>query len=303
MATLALDIGATKIATALLTEDLSPITKFECTISDSPDPWAKYSAQLSEMLATHSATQIDLVGIASAGPINTTAGTISPVNIPSWREFNIVQSLRTLVPAHSFLLQDAVALTIAEHDRGAAQGIENFLGMVVSTGIGGGLFINGQAHYGDTGNAGYFGHHVIEMGASQCACGRSGCTERFASGTSMVRTAHESGWIGVDFQELAQSATAGDKVAIAAIDAGTKALAISFVNLAAILDLNLIVVGGGVSQAGEIYWGPLRRHLDIEKAKVPFLKDLTLKPSLLARDAGLIGAAIAAKSHFDSKLT
>jgi glucokinase len=189
---------------------------------------------------------------------------------------------------------DGMAVADAEHQLGAGRGSRNMLGMVVSTGVGGGLILNGNLIAGQSGNVSFFGHHSINHTGRRCTCGRIGCVEAYASGPSMVRRARELGWDGEsdDFIALAESARNGDSKALTAIDEGTHALAVAIINVAAINDLDLVVIGGGVSHAGDIYWNPLMRHIAAESSAISFLSGLKIKRAELLRDSGLLGAAL-----------
>ena len=192
------------------------------------------------------------------------------------------------------MVGDAVALAVAEHAIGAGSGSRNMLGMVVSTGIGGGIIVNSEPLEGDFGNAGYFGHTVVGDYDGGCNCGRIGCVEGYASGISMVRFAKKSGWNGEDFVALAQAARTGDTNAIAAIEFGTEHLAKAIINIAQIFDLHCVVVGGGVIEAGDIYWQPLKKALLSHSTSLNLVQPIKLLPAQLERDAGLIGAAMVA---------
>ena len=110
----------------------------------------------------------------------------------------------------------------------------------------------------------------------------------------MVRRAQDLGWNSpaTDFIALAQSARDGDSTAIQVIDEGAHALAVSIINVCVINDLDLVVVGGGVSQAGDIYWQQLLKHIATEASHIAFLADLKIKKAELLRDSGLLGAAL-----------
>ena len=291
----AVDIGATKAAIAIVSNKLEVIKKTEVPTGSNSDIWSRIE-KATQLLIDSFNFQIDGVGIASAGPINLKTGSISPVNISNWREFPIVERFSKLLGASNIVLHgDAVALAHAEYKIGAGKGCTSMLGMVVSTGIGGGLIINGKVFNGISGNAGYFGHHSISYQSEVCNCGRSGCVELFASGPKMVAYAKEIGWQGIsdDFQALAESAKSGDQIALTSINKGAQALANGIVNVLCILDINTVVVGGGVTQAGAIYWDALSKHVQAESQKVDFIKQVDLRKSELSRDAGLIGAALA----------
>ncbi len=292
---LAVDIGGTKATVASI--DSSFAIHSRCEISTG-------SAQNLEQVlidATHqvlAATPGELigVGIGSAGPLDLVHGTISPVNIPSWRDFEIVDLYQNLLKCDRVVLHgDGMAVAHAEYQLGAGRGSSNMLGMVVSTGVGGGLILNGQLISGNSGNASFFGHHSINHTGATCVCGRVGCLEAYASGPSMVKRAIALGWNAPDatFIELAQSARDDDSIARQVIDEGAHALAVGIINVCAITDINLVVVGGGVSHAGDIYWKPLLSHIEAEGSKISFLSNLEIKKAELSRDAGLLGAVLA----------
>ena len=286
--TLALDIGATKIAVAVLDKDHSISERLQLPSNMLPSIWQELEPILRKF-------EVERVGIASAGPINLLKGTISPVNIPQWREFPIVSLVGEIFPNIPIgLLGDGTAVALAENKLGAGVGVSNMLGVVVSTGIGGGLVLNGKAFHGETGNAALFGHHAIGFNSgTRCDCGRIGCLESFARGPKMVEYAMRQGWRGgSDFIALAQSAREGDLVALDAIDKGSLALAVGITNVLNIVDIHTVVIGGGVSFAGPIYWEPFLKHFKAERSHAGFLDEVNVYPAKLQADAGLIGASL-----------
>jgi glucokinase len=294
---LAVDVGATKVAIATIGEDFSVHQKQEVlTRADNgAQLWSSIEKVIQEFLKSESGTLIG-IGVASAGPLNILNGTLSPVNIPIWRDFPIIDHLKKMSGDKKVVLHgDALALAHAEHRIGAGRGLKNMLGMVVSTGIGGGLILDGKVFRGETGNSCYIGHHSINFEGRMCACGRRGCVEAYASGPQMVAIAHENGWNpNLDsFIDLAQSAREGNVIAVDAISQGTRALSIGIVNFVGTLDINHVVIGGGVAQAGEIFWNPLQKHFETESKAIGFLKDVHLHKAELQRDAGVLGAALA----------
>lgn len=299
---LAVDIGATKVALALVNQNFVVEHKYEVFVQDNLNLWSEI-VEITRKLMTHAEGHIIGVGIGSAGPLHLDSGSISPVNIPVWRNFPIVAKFCELTGSQNVVLHgDAMALTHAEYLIGAAQGSENMLGIVVSTGIGGGLILNGSLVKGDTGNAYFIGHHTINYDGIECACGRRGCVETYSSGPRMVAIAISRGWNGEEsFISLANSAREGDQIALAAIDEGARALAIGIVNSLCSLDIRTVVIGGGVSQAGDVYWGPLRHHILNEARYTKFISDISVRPAKLQRDAGLIGAALGVLDQSASK--
>ena len=291
---LAVDIGATKAALGIVDEKFQILDKVEVPTGAGTEIWRDIEGASKSLLSKTNGNCIG-VGIGSAGPLHLDDGQISPVNIPNWRKFPIVNKFASLVGTPNVVLHgDAMALAHAEYRLGAGQDANNMLGMVVSTGIGGGLILGGKLFTGVTGNASYFGHHTISFEGKQCTCGRIGCVETYASGPKMVEHALSIGWKSEqhDFRNLAEAARKGDRFAIESIDRGTLALANAIVNVLGILDINTVVIGGGVSQAGDIYWNPLRKHVLHEAKFAGFLEEIDLRPAKLDRDAGLLGAAL-----------
>jgi glucokinase len=293
---LGVDVGGTKIAIALVDGKLGVSERIDVPSSatDGFELWGRIADATKEILSKAD-TEVVGIGIGSAGPIYPNPGTVSPVNIPVWRDFPLVECFRDVFQIERVSLHgDAMALAHAEHKIGAGVGSRNMLGIVVSTGIGGGLILDNQLFEGESGNTSYFGHSSINFQGKLCVCGRTGCVETYASGPNMVALAKELGWQGTSdsFIEVAASARAGDAFALQAIETGSKALAVGLVNFVGSLDIGHIVIGGGVAQAGDIYWNPLLKHIRAEAEFYGFLRDLKVSPAKLTTDAGLIGAAL-----------
>lgn len=291
---LAVDIGGTKATVASVDSAFKILQRREISTGSAPDLEIALGQACDEVLQSTPGDLIG-VGIGSAGPLDLVEGTISPVNIPSWRPFKVVEFFQSRTRSADVILHgDGMAVADAEHQLGAGRGSRNMLGMVVSTGVGGGLILNGNLIAGQSGNVSFFGHHSINHTGRICTCGRVGCVEAYASGPSMVRRAEERGWVSEsgDFIALAEAARNGDAIALKAIDEGAHALAVAIINVAAINDLELVVIGGGVSHAGDIYWEPLMRHIAKETVNISFLQNLKIKKAELLRDSGLLGAAL-----------
>jgi len=293
--TLALDIGGTKIAAALVGPDGALVHREQLPTphADSEQVWAAVDALIGNALAAAVGHPLRGVGVGSAGPIDVVAGTVSPLNIVAWQQFPLVRRIgeRTGLPVR--LAGDVVCLAMGEHWRGAGRGTQFLLGMVVSTGIGGGLVQGGAPYLGSSGNAGHIGHVIVEPGGPRCACGGRGCVEAVASGPHLARWAHEHGWDAppdADAKALAEAAGRGDPIAVQAFSRGAEAIAVAIASAAAVCDLDLVVLGGGVANAGEVLFGPLRAALP-RYAGLSFLRDLRVVPAELGGNAGLVGAA------------
>ncbi|GAU67299.1 putative sugar kinase [Streptomyces sp. NBRC 110611] len=301
--TAALDIGGTKIAGALVDADGGLIVRAARPTPADKDGAAVMRAVaevLRELTAGPEWARVTAVGIGSAGPVNARAGTVSPVNIPGWRDFPLVAGVRALVGERPVtLVGDGVAMTAAEHWQGAARGHANALCMVVSTGVGGGLVLDGRLHPGPTGNAGHIGHISVDLDGDLCPCGARGCVERIASGPNIARRALADGWLpGPDGDTsavaVAASARAGDPVAVRSFERAAQALAAGIAATATLVEIDIAVIGGGVAGAGEVLFAPLRAALRAY-ATLSFVSDLTVVPAQMGTDAGVVGAAAAAQ--------
>lgn len=294
MLTLALDIGGTKLAVGVVDDSGALRHRAETPTprADAETIWAAAENLLSGALAAAGGT-VDAIGIASAGPIDVPAGTVSPINIFAWQRFPIVARTAEVTGAPARLGGDGLCMALGEQWRGAAVGAGFLLGMVVSTGVGGGLVVDGAPFHGRTGNAGHVGHVVVEPDGSPCTCGGHGCVETVAAGPWLVRWAREHGWrasADSSARELADDARRGNPVALQAFGRGADALARMIASVAATCDLDLVVIGGGVARAGTLLFDPLRAALN-HYAGLSFLHDLQVVPARLGGDAGLIGAA------------
>jgi glucokinase len=199
---------------------------------------------------------------------------VSPLNVPAWRNFPLRERLATLngLPVH--IDNDAKALALGEGWVGAAQGVRNYVAMVVSTGVGGGIVLDGRLLDGATGNAGHIGHVIVEPSGRICACGAQGCLEAEASGPS-IREA-----TGLDPQEV------GEDVRRRVGTLVGRAVA----TVANLLDLRLAVVAGSVALGyGETFFAAAQAELDA-RARIEFVRGVRIVPAGLGDRGPLVGA-------------
>ena len=190
---------------------------------------------------------------------------------------------------------DAICLVAGEHWRGAGRGRSNVLGMVVSTGVGGGLVLDGRLVEGASGNAGHVGHVVVDPDTGpECGCGGRGCAEAIARGPALVAWAQSQGWRpeqkDATAKELAADGAAGHPVGIAAMRRAGRALGIAIASATCLCDLEVVSVGGGLSQAGPLIFDPLEEALRAH-ARLGFARQVSVVPAALGQSAGLVGAA------------
>ncbi|UED82793.1 ROK family protein [Streptomyces profundus] len=296
----AVDIGGTKIAGALVTgegELLHRVQRPTPAKESASDVLRAVTEVVTSLVRTRDWSRVRALGIGSAGPLDARLGTVSPVNIPGWREFPLVEGVRkTVGELPVSLVGDGAAIAAGEHWIGAARGRSNALCMVVSTGVGGGLIVGDRLYPGPTGNAAHIGHISVDFNGDRCPCGGRGCVERIASGTNIARYALAAGWRPAEpagdatAAGVAVSAAAGDPIALEAFDRSARALAAGIAATATLVELETVVVGGGVSQSGAVLFDPLRRALG-EYATLPYVRGIDVLPAQLGTDAGLVGAA------------
>jgi glucokinase len=294
---LAVDLGGTKVEAALVdhTGRLLPGSRMRDTTR--PE---KTRAELATAVSgvveralskLPEGAQLIGVGIGAAGPVTEDAGLVSPLNLPAWRSYPLRDLVAEQVPHHPVTLRmDGLCITLAEHWVGAARGYENVMGMVISTGIGGGLILHGNTVSGPTGNAGHIGHVEVAGYDDPCACGGTGCVEAIASGPNSVAWARAQGWEGTTGEDLAASHRAGDPVALRVVERAGRAIGHAIASATALVDLELVAIGGGFSRVAPELFDHIRSAI-AERQEFSFVTKVLVVPSALSSDGPLIGAA------------
>ncbi|WP_106210847.1 ROK family protein [Glaciihabitans tibetensis] len=298
---LALDFGGTKTEAALVDESGRVVagTRFRQSTGGAANS-AQLSAAVTSVVqravaAMPAGATLLGVGIGSAGPVHAVGDLVSPLNLPVWRRF----ALRDLVAdqvAKRFpdvpvvLRMDGLCITLAEHWVGAARGYNNVMGMIVSTGIGGGLILDGRTVSGPTGNAGHIGHVEVAGFDDPCACGGRGCVEAIASGPKTVAWARSQGWHGATGEDLAASFAQGDVIASAAFRRSGRAIGQAIASATSLVDLDVVVIGGGFSNATPVLFDHVREAV-ATRGEFDFVTKVQVLPSGLSGDGPLIGAA------------
>jgi len=300
---LAVDIGGTKMAAGVVERSGRLITWTQVpTARDVDDErlWRNLEDLLLEVLDTAKVAdtaELSGIGCGCGGPMEWPARLVSPLNIPAWRKFPLRERLAARfgrgagpVRVHN----DAICVAAGEHWRGAGRGQRNVLGMVVSTGVGGGLILNNRLIDGASGNAGHIGHVVVYPDGPVCVCGGRGCLEAIARGPALATWAQQHGWRpdqpDVTAKDLAADAAQGHEVAIDALRRAGRALGIAIASATSLCDLDVVAIGGGLSQAGPLLFEPLHEALAIH-AKLDFTRKVRVVPTALGQNAGLVGAA------------
>jgi glucokinase len=291
---LAVDIGGTKLAAAWAVGDGTLRGRRAVPTPDGPDADDVFGVLVELLDAVCDGVTPKAVGVGCGGPMTWPEGEISALNIPAWRSFPLRARLAEHFPGVPVVVHnDAVAMALGEQRYGAGRGARAFLGVVVSTGVGGGLILDGRVISGPTGNAGHVGHVVADPDGPSCSCGGVGCLEAIARGPATVAWAVEQGWAPPsgepDGRQLVAAARDGDAVALAALTRAGRALGVALASVAAALDLDRIAIGGGLANAGGLLLDPARAGFD-RHARLDFTRRCRIVAAELGGDAGLVGA-------------
>ena len=244
------------------------------------------------------------IGVGVAGLVDTASGTLQWMPHRPGTALALGGDLQRRLGIPVVVDNDANLTGLAEARLGAGVGHRMVLTVTVGTGIGGGLMIDGKIERG-RGHLGEIGHMTVDPAGPRCACGRVGCWEAVASGTALDRAArmlaasdHPGGLAGAggeaDGIDLVAAAGAGDQEALAAVEAVAAALGRGLASLVAILDPDVIVVGGGVGAIGEPILGPARRAMMGAMPGGDHRRETPVVAARFGADAGLVGAALAA---------
>jgi glucokinase len=240
------------------------------------------------------------IGIGSPGPLNSRDGVIlGAYNIPGFVNLPIVSLIEDEFKVCTFLENDANAAAIGELWFGAGRGCRNFVYVTVSTGIGGGIIIDGDIYTGNTSNAGEIGHITMDPEGPLCTCGNTGCLEAFSSGTAIGRIANErlaangdsilKEYDKVTSIEVFEAASKGDRLAGEVIDYCMGYLGVGIASIVNFLDPEVVIIGGGVSKAGPAVFDRVRRIVE-ERCLKAIGQKVKIVPAGLGTDAGVVGA-------------
>ncbi len=272
---LAVDIGGTKMSAGLVTDEGVIVERVDVPTPARADAEALFDA-LANAVAAVDARGAVACGVGCGGPMDRGGEHVSPVNIPGWRAFPLRSRLAELVALPTFVDNDAKALALGEGWVGAAAGCANYLGMVVSTGVGGGIVLDGRLLDGADGNAGHIGHVIVEPDGHTCGCGARGCLEAEASGTAIARITGRA-------PKDADTAT---------IERTGTLIGRAIASVANLLDLRLAVIAGSVALGyGAPFFTAAQREVD-QRCHLDFTRgQVRVLPAKLGGNAPLIGAA------------
>ena len=308
---LGLDVGGTKLAAGVVAADgtvLSNLT-VPSRAEQGPDQMISRLLELGRdaVVAAGVAWQdVPAVGIACGGPLDPVAGVIqSPPNLPGWDDVPLVALVSSALDRPAVVDNDATAGALAEwwYGAGRSRNVRTLVYMTISTGVGGGLVLDGRVFRGAAGNAGELGHLTVDYRGRPCGCGRRGCLEAYASGTNIAARAREALASGepsslgaletLTSRDVAAAAAAGDPLATRIWDETTAILASAMANILDVFNPELVILGGGVTRAGEQLLGPVRAG-GLAQAMAPAARSAEIVLAELGDRLGVVSAAAVA---------
>ncbi len=311
---LALDIGGTKLAAGVVDHagQVLSFVRAQTKVEEGPDAVIERLLILGHEAMTesgHGRAAVTAVGIGCGGPLDPVSGRVQgPPGLPGWDDVPIVERVSAAYGLPAFLENDATAAVLGEHRFGPWGDIRHMLYLTVSTGVGGGVIYDGRLYRGAAGNGGEFGHVIIDWNGRLCGCGQRGCIEAYASGSSIARRAAEALAAGeassmseaaaVTAETVSSHARRGDPLAVRIWDETTAALGRAVAVMVNVAEPELVVLGGGVTRAGDALLLPVRR-LALSQAMRPAGAASRIELSSHGDAVGVIGAAASAFLHLE----
>ncbi len=306
MYTVGIDIGGTKIAGALVDIDGNIVAESKVP-TPAQDPDALVDAVVALVTELSLGREVLGVGVAAAGFIDADQANIIYAPNLSWRNEPFKAKLQAKLPLPVIIENDANAAAWAEFRYGAGKGFQHMVMLTIGTGVGGAVIVNGQMLRGGFGIAGELGHLRVVPNGKLCGCGQHGCLESYGSGTALLKAAKELASsdleIGSRLRELEAQAgeLTGAQVYTAILEKDPGALQIltelgswlgeAIGSLTAVLDPQVVVIGGGVSAAGDLLLNPIREAYLAHLPARGFRPELEIKGAEFVNDAGVVGAA------------
>ncbi|MGI8826900.1 MAG: ROK family protein [Chloroflexota bacterium] len=317
LANLVIDLGGTQVRTAVFGPDGVPRGRMHerSRLEDGPRGALAQMVRMGRASLQAASVERDRLGrvvVSCPGPLDSRAGVVlDPPNLPGWERVPLKAWLDGAFGVPSRIVNDANVAALGEFTAGAGRGTRNMVYLTISTGIGGGIIVDGELLEGSSGTAGEIGHMTIDLHGPTCPCGNVGCLEVLASGTSIARRFREAldalpdapneraDQRGFTAADVAFAAGDGDVLASTVFLECARAVGFGVVNCIHIFNPDAVVLGGGVVQAGPLLFGPVRETVERYTLAVP-RSAVRVERAELGDDAGLMGAALLALREGDS---
>ncbi len=305
--TVGIDVGGTKIAGGVVDEQghILATARRESPATDTDAIEHAIEDLVAELRTDH---EVVAVGVGAAGFVDSKRSTVLFAPNLAWRDEPLRTDLEKRIDLPVVIENDANAAAWGEFTFGAGEDVQDTLLVTVGTGVGGGIVLNGQLHRGAFGVAAEIGHMRVVPDGRICGCGNRGCWEQYASGTALVRDtkeqARQGSLIARDLVDRAggvvddisgplitEAAREGDSFAREQLASLGRWLGEGIASLTAVLDPAVVVIGGGVSEAGDLLLDPVRAHFKANLTGRHYRPELEVRAALLGNKAGMIGAA------------
>ncbi len=306
---LGIDIGGTKVMLALVSSDGLTLKRDRIETRAEEGPRKVVERIVESIKKTVGEVEIAGVGLGVPGPIDFSRGVVTLAPNLGWKNVAIVDLFSEKLDLPIYLENDALVAAWGEKTLGAGKGFENFIYMTISTGIGGGLILDGKLYRGAFGAGGEIGHMIIDPAGPTCGCGNQGCLEALASGKALARMGREAleqgRWPegpspeGITGSTITNWAKAGDQPSIEIIDRQARFLGLGLTNLTHILDPQAFVLGGGVMTAADLLLPRIKEAME-DYLMPGYAERLQVLPAKLGDIGGALGAAMVARD-FGSK--
>ena len=309
MIAIGIDIGGTSIKGAAVDSNgkvyesfVMPFVKEDCG--------EKIIRDLAELVKKYIKEQglegkIAGMGIGCPGSIDIEKGVVNYANNLGWNNLPIAKIMQETLPYPVRLINDANAAALGEAKFGAGKSYENIILLTLGTGVGGGIIVDGKLYEGNEGKGAELGHVVIELDGEQCSCGRKGCLEAYASATALIREAKKAMlsdkksvlWeLSPDIESIGgriifQAVAQGDKTANKVLENYIKYLGEGILNFCNIFRPDVIVLSGGIANAGEALFKPLNEYIKVRDYGYKGTPAVKVVPATLGYDSGKVGAA------------
>jgi glucokinase len=295
---LVIDIGGTKIAGAMAFPDGRIEQHQTCPTPgvEGGDAIMRRVIDLAQTIVASSEIKPVAIGVSTGGDVGHDGEIVyATATIPGWQGMPVRARLESATGLRAFVDNDGNAMALGEAMFGAGRGYKHVIGVVVGTGIGGGIVLDQKNYRGAHGFAGRLGHIIVDFAEQQpCTCGGAGCLEAYAASLALIadfkkRTNAQSLDPGFGVKEILQLAENGNAIATQVIQRGAYFLGIGIASFLNLFNPDLVIVGGGVAQIGEIYFAEMRRvaHARAQGS----VRDTPIVPVTLGTHANLIGAA------------
>ena len=316
MYSVGIDIGGTKIAGVLL-DSHDQVLASDKIPTPATDPEALFDAVLELVRKLADGREVAAVGVAAAGFIDSNRSEVIYAPNLSWRNEPLKAKLESKLGLPVVIENDANAAGWAEYRFGAGRGTKNMVMLTLGTGVGGAIVADGKLYRGGFGIGAEFGHLRFVPDGRQCGCGQRGCLEQYGSGTALLNSARElaasdspqGGYLrslasdpaSLTGQQVYQAIQEADEGAIGLVEDLATDLGKALASIVALLDPEIVVIGGGLSVLGEILLAPMHRSYLENLPASGFRPELRLVTAELVNDAGSVGAADLAREFFASR--